>query len=467
MSDNGFHVVLFTDDSNLSALVERHRPSGAVLHRLPAADATIGEAPPADQYWIDLDAGCVPDLPDCHRRAYFFSKFTDELRKLPPGLFMRKPCTPAVIAVLWADVAVEDSAPRQGSGNENEDWLPGWVLDLHELDMRELCDRCVDTLSSRLGYSEVALYLNDPEQKVLTLAKTNAKRNADLSVPLVETNKHVLASAARSMSTLITDDVVRTCAARELQLPSAVPHDASLCGVFAPLRAHDALQGVLQMTHDLCDAAAMPKPPPERLYSFLARSLLHARLHKQARTEARVDRLTSLYNYRWMIESLAREIRRSQRYGAPLSLIMIDLDELKTVNDRFGHLAGDALLRHAAGKIGSALRQIDSAARIGGDEFVALLPSTDLAGAGQVARRILTALSSDAPVINERPLPVALSVGVAQWEPGWDESRLIEAADQAMYVAKRQGHNRMVCRPYSPTAANADQPSELENAASA
>jgi diguanylate cyclase (GGDEF)-like protein len=142
---------------------------------------------------------------------------------------------------------------------------------------------------------------------------------------------------------------------------------------------------------------------------------------------------------------MEQEIHRSQRYCNPLALIMIDLDGLKTVNDRFGHLGGDALLRHTAGKVSAALRQIDLAARIGGDEFVVLLPGTDLGGARHVAQRILAAIRVDAPLINGQPVPIVASFGVAQWEQGWDERQLLAAADQAMYAAKRQGHNRLVC----------------------
>ena len=131
---------------------------------------------------------------------------------------------------------------------------------------------------------------------------------------------------------------------------------------------------------------------------------------------------------------------------------MLDLDGLKPVNDRFGHLAGDALLRHVARKISAQLRQIDSAARFGGDEFVVLLPATDAAGARQVARRILSAIRSDAPVISRKALPIAASLGLAQWQEGWDQQRLLQAADGAMYSAKRKGHNRLVCHPYTTAA---------------
>jgi diguanylate cyclase (GGDEF)-like protein len=162
-----------------------------------------------------------------------------------------------------------------------------------------------------------------------------------------------------------------------------------------------------------------------------------------------VDPLTGLYNKRWMIETVTREIRRVQRYGAPLSLAVVDLDGLKCVNDQHGHLAGDSALRHVSGRISAGLRELDSAARIGGDEFVVLLPNTDLPGAQHVGRRILTAIRKDAAQHKDVPLTISASIGIAQWEPGWQPSDLIDAADVAMYRAKQRGRNQIVCRPTS------------------
>jgi diguanylate cyclase (GGDEF)-like protein len=171
--------------------------------------------------------------------------------------------------------------------------------------------------------------------------------------------------------------------------------------------------------------------------SFAGRALSHARLHEQARIEARVDGLTGLYNYRWMTETLRRELQRAQRHDVPLTLLMLDLDGLKQVNDRCGHRAGDAVLRHVAAVIRSALREADSAARCGGDEFVLLLPDTDAAGAMHVAERVVRGLRDARCGHGGQELPVAASVGVAQWRSGWTVEQWIEAADQAMYAAKR------------------------------
>ena len=456
MSDNNVEVVIITNDSQLRESLERSRPADIAVQYLNPPVVHQSRFAVGNQYWIDLDAmnsnaDIVPGTRECKRRIYFFSDPSQQYRDLPTGLFIRKPCTATIIEILWAGVhttgeRVTSTKPITPSRSAPAE-LPGWILDLHELDLRTFCHKCVEILPTQLGYQEIALYLHEEEQGLLTLAKTNAAHSIDLAVPLRADHRHPLACAARSDTLLITDDLLRTCRQRNLQPPGGY-NEKTCAALIAPLRAHGALEGALLLTNPPCDETKPLRTPPERLFEFLGLCLRSARQYLRARIEARIDRLTGLYNYRWMIEALGKEIRRSQRFQTPLTLIMIDLDELKMVNDRFGHLAGDALIRHAAGKIGAALRQIDSAARIGGDEFIVLLPATALDGARHVAERILSAVSTDAPVIEGNPLSVAISIGVAQWQTGWNETQLLAAADKAMYEAKRQGHNRMACHDF-------------------
>jgi diguanylate cyclase (GGDEF)-like protein len=448
MSDNDADVVLVTQDAQLQQLITHHRPPAAKLRCLAPADLKDSNPPRAEQWWVDLDSLGHPEIGDCRRRVYFYTRPPDEAHQLPPGLFVRKPCAPPAVALLWAEVTTATdepgATPKQGD-LRNPGLLPGWLLELHELDLRRLCHKCIKTLPARLGYAEIALYLYDAEQNLLTLAETNSKRYVDLAISLSPQNQHVLAVVARSAKPLITQDLAEACRSSGMRCPSDLERASSRAAAIAPLVAQGKLRGLL-LLNDRCGSDLSEVGLPlDQIFAFLARCLQHARQYLRARVEARVDRLTGLFNYRRMIETLSKEIRRSQRYGNPLALIMVDLDGLKSVNDRFGHVAGDALLRHVARKISAALRQVDSAARIGGDEFSVLLPATDLEGARQVAQRILTAIRTDAPVISQKPLPIAVSVGVAQWEDGWDENRLIQAADEAMYTAKRQGHNRLVC----------------------
>lgn len=466
MSDNDADVVLVTGDDQLQKLVARLKPAGVTLRCLTIADLKNSNLPRADQCWLDLDAGTVPEIEHYHRRVYFYSQMPENAPLLPIGMFIRKPCATTAVTVLWAGVV--PAADRTITGPEREKrsrsgLLPAWFLDLHELDLREFCHKCVEKLPPRLGYAEMTLYLYDVEQNLLTLAETNSRRQVDLAIPLNQENDHLLAVVARSGKPLVTRDLVEVCRARRMRCPPALQDEPRHAALIAPLITRGKLHGLLQLNNRRGTNVSEVGLPFEHVFEFLARGLQHARQYLRARIEARVDRLTGLFNYRWMIEALSKEIRRSQRYGSALSLIMIDLDGLKSVNDRFGHLAGDSLLRHIAGKISAALRQIDSAARIGGDEFVVLLPATDLNGARHVARRILSAIRTDAPVIEHKPLPISASLGVAQWEKVWDETQFIAVADKAMYTAKREGNNRLVCHSRKKTT-ETTTPASVEHA---
>jgi len=164
--------------------------------------------------------------------------------------------------------------------------------------------------------------------------------------------------------------------------------------------------------------------------------------------QAITDELTGLKNRRAFDERLQEEFRRAQRYSDPVSLIMIDLDHFKQVNDRYGHPFGDVVLRGAADRIRSATREPDICARYGGEEFAVILPKTHLAGALSVAERIWKQLGANeytppAAALTPPPIRVTASLGVAVY-PSQDIATpelLLKFADQALYQAKRAGRN--------------------------
>jgi diguanylate cyclase (GGDEF)-like protein len=155
-----------------------------------------------------------------------------------------------------------------------------------------------------------------------------------------------------------------------------------------------------------------------------------------------LDSLTGLYNRPFLFAATAREIARSERSGRGFCLVMLDLDDLKEVNDRHGHHAGDAVLRGVAETLRASIRRIDVAARYGGDEFVALLPETDPTGGWVVAEKIRLAMAG-------RPIPgvtltPTVSLGVVAYpSDGRSADTLMVSADRAMYVAKRGGKDRV------------------------
>jgi diguanylate cyclase (GGDEF)-like protein len=157
------------------------------------------------------------------------------------------------------------------------------------------------------------------------------------------------------------------------------------------------------------------------------------------------DELTELPNRRALTQRMEDEVTRVQRYGYPLALAIIDLDEFKSINDRFGHAAGDAVLKHFAKNVLSVFRHHDTVARYGGEEFAVLLPNTDLDGALNALRKVRRQLEESNCFLDngvEISTPT-FSAGIALFSPGESPDELIKRADMAMYRAKRTGRNRI------------------------
>ena len=155
-----------------------------------------------------------------------------------------------------------------------------------------------------------------------------------------------------------------------------------------------------------------------------------------------IDSLTGLYNRTYFFSALEREIARGDRSGRAFCLVMLDLDDLKAVNDRFGHIAGDQVLRAVSDIVRGGVRKIDVAARYGGDEFVALLPETDPTGGWVLAEKVrLTVAEQGVPGVEPGP---TVSVGVVSYPAdGRSADALLVSADRAMYASKRGGKNRV------------------------
>jgi diguanylate cyclase (GGDEF)-like protein len=159
---------------------------------------------------------------------------------------------------------------------------------------------------------------------------------------------------------------------------------------------------------------------------------------------ATTDSLTGLANRRSLSERLDQEIYRAQRYGIPLSLILFDIDHFKRINDGWGHAAGDQVLGEIARETQHLLRRTDLVGRYGGEEFVVLLPETELAEAMSLARRLNWQISQKVIVFKRgSPLVVTVSAGVAALAPDENGEKLIQRADQALYRAKEGGRNRV------------------------
>ena len=190
-----------------------------------------------------------------------------------------------------------------------------------------------------------------------------------------------------------------------------------------------------------------------RLADLLLQPLRNALAHASLQKQAFEDALTGLLNRQALDRMLPRELATAERNGQPMALVMIDLDCLKQINDTGGHAAGDEALRRVAQAISGSLRQSDLAFRVGGDEFMLLLPATGADGAMMVVERIQGFLRGGATLHGQT---LAFSAGIARSAPGIAPDYLIEQADQAMYLAKRAGKGRVLSS--TTTASRAGRP---------
>ena len=179
----------------------------------------------------------------------------------------------------------------------------------------------------------------------------------------------------------------------------------------------------------------------KRVASEASVAVLNATLFSKVEYQAQRDSLTNLYNHAYFQTALHHEVERAKRTGSDLSIIMIDLDYLKPINDKFGHPAGDEAIKLVSGKLLQCLRQMDIVARYGGDEFAILLPETTLDSAETTAKRILEALNR---TIHPQWGPLSASIGVSGTPHNLRaKDLLMKLADDSMYISKKEGRNRV------------------------
>ena len=294
----------------------------------------------------------------------------------------------------------------------------------------EVMEALVHHSCSRLGFARAAVLVRRGDRwhgvvddgEVVTLLET-----ADGPAPLVW---EAWERGAPILVRTLDDDLL------EAVLPGACN------AIVAPVTADDEAIGVAIGEWGGDDDASMPALTVQAFAQssmHTALALRNAALLDEVERLATRDGLTGLANRRLFEESLERETARSSRLGTPLSLLILDVDHFKQINDTYGHPAGDAVLRDIGAAVAGGTKAFDVAARYGGDEFVVLLPGCNAIDASGVADRVRAEIAhrvSDAPV--------TVSVGVATMpDNAADAERLVAAADGALYEAKRSGRDRI------------------------
>jgi diguanylate cyclase (GGDEF)-like protein len=297
------------------------------------------------------------------------------------------------------------------------------------IDLDELVDRILDAALEIEGFDAATIVLEEPSGTSRTATRgLTPDEAAHPPTPSVG-----LGSAARTIT-------VSFRYGPHDQMPAAKPLRG---GLFVPLATRDGTGlGTLALFWRQPDFEPWQEQieTAEDLAESCVPAILNARRYSEARQLAETDALTGLYNQRYFHETMRREVLRAQRYGRSLALIVFDLDDFKTVNDRIGHLAGDGVLSQIAESLRDASRSVDIPCRIGGDEFAVILPESGIADAKQLYERVQERLKDGAPAPTGQSL--RFSAGIAELEHGDTSATLFERADAALYRAKGLGKGR-------------------------
>jgi len=320
------------------------------------------------------------------------------------------------------------------------------------LDIERIANVCINNIPKLIGVRFASLYILDETNNILLLQKYNHPFliNKIVSINQNPPSSMVVAVRSKMLMQVRDIDTHKRPIIRKSQRAFAENYETNNC-IIAPLICQDKVVGVLNLADKIeddsfsCDDIALV----ELLSQLVGASIGNIKLFEKIQRQATTDGLTGLANHKTFYETLEKELWRTRRYGGQISLIMIDIDSLKKVNDAYGHHAGDKVINEISKKIRACIRQIDTAARYGGDEFAVILPSTLLADAVVAAERMVDSVSESPITWKKEQIALSISVGVGEYGAESSPEDITSRSDQALYMAKQAGRNTV--RIFEPT----------------
>jgi len=314
------------------------------------------------------------------------------------------------------------------------------------LETKRIAEICVDQIPTLIGAKFASVYILNEAGNILHLQKHNHPFLINKIVSMNQNPPSIMATAVRSKDLMLIEnvDTHKRPRIKKSQRPYSTNYRSNSC-IIAPLICHGRVEGVLNLAEKL-DADTFSGDDIaviELFRQLLGASVGNIKLFEKIQRQAQTDGLTGLVNHRTFYETLEKELIRSQRYGGQISLIMIDVDNLKKINDNHGHRAGDLAIKQISRKIAECTRQIDTAARYAGDEFSIILPNTLLLDAYVVAERIVKAVSNSPIAWEKSQIELSVSAGVGQYNATHCIGDIMSNSDQALYTAKRTGKNKV------------------------
>ncbi len=313
------------------------------------------------------------------------------------------------------------------------------------LDVKRIAEICVTEIPHLIAAKLASLYVLDETSDILHLEKHNHPFLINNIVSLNQNPPSPMVAAVRSKELLIIGDTDSPTSGVNNINRNFAKNYSTKCCIIAPLICHGRVVGVLNMSDKENGGAFCQEDIAivELFRQLIGASIGNIHLFEKTQKLARTDGLTGMLNHRSFYEMLEAELRRAQRHGGKLSIMMADLDGLKPINDNFGHRAGDMAIKQVARRISACIRQIDYAARYGGDEFSVILPNTNIADATVVAERIVQMVVSSPMLWENNKIKLSVSIGVGQYDPNCDAGDVAKATDQALYAAKQAGKGRV------------------------
>ncbi len=313
---------------------------------------------------------------------------------------------------------------------------------LSTLDLEALLGQFLDESMTAIPADKGMLHLVAPETGELQIRAVQGYTDPRIRAlrPIAENS--LTARSVRERKPLLVNDI---------QADTTVHHDEEMpderqaaATIIAPLTLGEQTLGAISLSS--YRRHAFTEADLQLLVSFAAMAttaINNAQLHAAVQKQAVTDTLTKLYNRRGLFEIAQREVMRAHRFQRPLSALLLDIDKFKHINDTYGHLIGDQILAGVSGEFLKELRQVDLVGRYGGDEFLALLPETDLDQAKLIAERLRRSVSELAFNTSTTQVKVTISVGVAVLGSEDTLEMLIKNTDLALYRAKENGRNKV------------------------
>ncbi len=320
--------------------------------------------------------------------------------------------------------------------------------EVNTLDIEKIAEVAIERIPLLVDAKYASLFFHNSATGELTLKRHNHPNEINRKVIIRHCQNTVMGLAIREKRLIVIRDFDHFESTNGVKFERTFADKyASKSCICAPLLAGDQLVGVLNLADKNTPGEGFEElndlPPIEQLSSILGAAIQNWRLFQEIQNQARTDGMTKLMNYRAFQEQLKAEVHRATRYQRRLTLLMIDVDHFKEINDAFGHQGGDQVLEHVAQAIRSYIRREDFAARYGGDEMAVILPETGLAGASIVAQRLGDLVRDHKFQLSDPDFKVGLSIGVAELSEGMTPADLIRKADDGLYKAKKGGRGRV------------------------